>query len=86
MGHQDSSLRKEGGVSVQGQNGHYSPVLCIFLQGFLSSMTLHLLPFWSLQCIYNIQFMIKMPSIAQFNVDCSDMRDMEPEILQNPNN
>lgn len=49
-------------------------------------MTLHLLPFWSLQGIYNIQSVIKMPSIEQFNVGCSDMKDRELEILQNPNN
>lgn len=43
-------------------------------------MTLHLLPFWSLQCVYSIQFMIKMPSTAQFNVGCGDMQNMTLEV------
>ena len=43
-------------------------------------MTLHLLPFWSLQCVYNVQFMIKMPSTAQFNVGCGDMKNMTLEV------
>lgn len=51
-------------------------------------MTLHLLPFWSLQCVYSIQFMIKMPSTAQFNVGCGDMQNMTLGSINtsNPNN
>lgn len=73
MGHQDVSLHEE--------------VKCLS-EIRVSTTAFHdNLPPPSLEAvIYIVQLVIKMPSIAQYSVGCSDTRDTELEILQNPNN
>lgn len=90
MGYQDFSPHKEVKCLSEVKVNTWSPALCIPLQCYLPSMTICLLPLWRLfiyiYIFFFIQFVITMPSTAQYNVGCSYIEDMELETLQNPSN
>lgn len=59
---------QRGQMPVCGESSYQNPAICILLQCYFPPMTCFLLPFWNLQCICNIQSVIKTPSLAHSSI------------------